>query len=208
MAQKEQSPKAGRVNDPYLTERILDKGLQVLNEQGYADFSIERVAAAAGCGKGAIYRRWDNRDHLAAAVICTQFDIGSPRDIETGSVVEELQAHTAVNMMNQKRFHQPQGDHNLWSILAVPAIREHVWEGFLSRRRAAGLQILARAQSRGELLDDADTELILDLLAGLVQYRNAMRQIDTSNEQIHEVIVSLVTSPPHRTESRSQSFLS
>ena len=62
-AKKEQeTPKPGRPRDPQVDRAILQATLRVLTDQGYAGMSIERVAAAAGVGKTAIYRRFSSKE--------------------------------------------------------------------------------------------------------------------------------------------------
>ena len=50
-------------------ERILCAARQVLAEQGAAGLSMNTVAAAAGVGKGTIFRRFGDRDGLTEALL-------------------------------------------------------------------------------------------------------------------------------------------
>src|SRR5579875_1915904 len=50
-------------------ERILGAARRVLAEQGAAGLSMNTVAAAAGVGKGTIFRRFGDRDGLTEALL-------------------------------------------------------------------------------------------------------------------------------------------
>src|SRR5579875_2868085 len=52
-------------------ERILCAARRVLAEQGAAGLSMNTVAAAAGVGKGTIFRRFGDRDGLTEALLDT-----------------------------------------------------------------------------------------------------------------------------------------
>jgi hypothetical protein len=52
-----------------------------------------------------------------------------------------------------------------------PDLARAIREGFLAERRSAVLVVLGRARERGELRQDLDDELVLDLLAGVIYYR-------------------------------------
>ncbi|WP_067463622.1 TetR/AcrR family transcriptional regulator [Actinomadura macra] len=47
-----------------LRRAILDAVIEQLGTEGYARLSTNKVAAAAGTGKAALYRRWRNKDEL------------------------------------------------------------------------------------------------------------------------------------------------
>jgi AcrR family transcriptional regulator len=49
-----------------LRRSIFEATLELLRTTGYADLTMERVAAAAGTGKAALYRRWSDREALVA----------------------------------------------------------------------------------------------------------------------------------------------
>src|SRR5579875_3571310 len=50
-------------------ERILCAARRLLDEQGAAGLSMNTVAAAAGVGKGTIFRRFGDRDGLTEALL-------------------------------------------------------------------------------------------------------------------------------------------
>ncbi|WP_051071471.1 TetR/AcrR family transcriptional regulator [Ilumatobacter coccineus] len=64
----------GRKRDEDRTGAILEAAQAVLLEHGFDRFRIQDVAAHAGCGTGAIYRRWASKEDLLADAIRTMPD--------------------------------------------------------------------------------------------------------------------------------------
>ncbi|MEV0643071.1 TetR/AcrR family transcriptional regulator [Streptomyces sp. NPDC050619] len=52
-----------------LEQAILDATIEQLRTVGYVGLSMEGVAAVAGTGKAALYRRWSNREELVGAAL-------------------------------------------------------------------------------------------------------------------------------------------
>jgi len=59
----------GRKRDESRTESIIQAAIELLLEVGYDNFRIQDVADRAGCGTGAIYRRWSKKEILVAEAI-------------------------------------------------------------------------------------------------------------------------------------------
>jgi hypothetical protein len=58
--------------------------------------------------------------------------------------------------------------------------------------RAAVRETLERAHARGDLRDDVDTELVLDLIGSLVHYRALFGHAPTSNAEIERAVAVLL----------------
>lgn len=59
----------GRNRDTDLTDAILQAAAELLVDVGFDRLRIQDVAERAGCGTGAIYRRWPNKEALLAEAI-------------------------------------------------------------------------------------------------------------------------------------------
>ena len=59
----------GRPRDDERTAAILDSATELLLGMGYDKLRIQDVADHAGCGTGAIYRRWKTKEDLVAEAI-------------------------------------------------------------------------------------------------------------------------------------------
>ncbi|MEV6182854.1 TetR/AcrR family transcriptional regulator [Streptomyces sp. NPDC052016] len=70
-----------------LEKAILDATIEQLRTVGYVGLTMEGVAAEAGTGKAALYRRWANRDELVTAALANV--LPDPTVIELGRDVRE-----------------------------------------------------------------------------------------------------------------------
>lgn len=77
----------GRPRDDDRTAAILDSATELLLEMGYDKLRIQDVADRAGCGTGAIYRRWKTKEDLVAEAIRT---MDEPEADQTGDPVADL----------------------------------------------------------------------------------------------------------------------
>ena len=59
----------GRPRDPAVGEKILGAALELLAERGFRGTTVRAVAARAGVGAAAIYRRHENREEMMLAAI-------------------------------------------------------------------------------------------------------------------------------------------
>jgi AcrR family transcriptional regulator len=150
---------------------MLQATLELVAEQGVHAFRTDDVAARAGVGKGAIYRRYPSKEALVAAAVGSLVDeeIVVP---DTGSTHSDLLAlmRDAVGLYSESLPARLMP--NLVSAMAQrPELAHAVREGFLSGRRAALSEVIERGVERGDLRDDIDIDLTLDLLGGPLFYR-------------------------------------
>lgn len=164
----------GRPLDDELTGRVLASVREGLEDGGYTNLRIERIASAVGCGKTAIYRRWQTKAELAAAAILDGVELAEPPD--TGDVVEDLLVHAWRHLEN---FRRPQALERkqsgvllaLFDVEVLPLISER----YMHRRHEMGRAILEAAIARGEISGDIDADLVLDSIAGFTLFRLAVR---------------------------------
>jgi AcrR family transcriptional regulator len=157
-------PPRGRPRDPGVDRALTRAALELLGERGFARMSMEAVAAAAGVGKPAIYRRHRDKAQLVATAIATQLpamelpDVGDT-EAELRMAVEhglpaDGEAYVAlIGGLAAEHRHHPE---------LIAAFRDSV----LGPRRAAVRAVIARGQARGDIRGDIAAEALLDLLAG------------------------------------------
>jgi AcrR family transcriptional regulator len=150
--------------DPGIDQAIATAALALLAERGFARMSMEAVAAAAGVGKPAIYRRFRGKAELVATVIAGQLpDLQPPYLGDTQAelwhaVQHGLPADGAAyvgligGLIAEQRRHPE----------LIDAFRRSV----LHPRRATVRAVIERGQQRGDLRRDIESEAALDLLAG------------------------------------------
>jgi AcrR family transcriptional regulator len=190
----------GRPRDARADEAILDAALEVLAEVGPARFTVDEVAARAGCGKATIYRRWRSRGALL-------LDTGHHRlglrvtDPDTGSVRDDL-----VTMLGElaRKMGDTLAGKVMPAVVAEAAVNPEmraVLAAFVHDRRKPAFNAISRAVARGELPDDTDIDLILDLLGGLVYFR-VMLADDPPGDAVVATVVDTVLAGIRPTPTR------
>jgi AcrR family transcriptional regulator len=162
----------GRPRDARTDRAILEATLELIAELGAYEFRTEDVAARAGVGKGAIYRRYGSKDELVTAAIAALVseEIVVP---DTGSTREDLLVlmREAVELYRGGSLAGRLMPNLIGAMARKPELARAVREGFLVPRRAALSEVLRRGVARGDLRPDLDFELALDLLGGPLFYR-------------------------------------
>lgn len=161
------SPPVGRPRDQRTHHAILDAVETLVSELGYAATSIGAVAARARVGKDAIYRRWSGKPELVYEALFTTVDTASVPD--TGTLHGDVTALTGALIAE---FGAPAARAALPGLLADyaadPRLRTRVRTAFLAPAKDRMIEIFDRARERGELAEDVEVDLVLDMLAGAV----------------------------------------
>jgi AcrR family transcriptional regulator len=202
----------GRPRDARADRAILETTLELIAERGVHAFRTEDVAARAGVGKGAIYRRYRSKDELVTAAVAAlvREEIAVP---DTGSTRADL----LVLMREAVELYSSSLPERLMPNL-IGAMAEHpelaraVRAGFLAGRRAALSEVLRRGGERGDLRPDLDLELALDVLGGPLFYRLLVTG-GPLDEQLAEGVADLILrgfapdEPSHATSTRKRKEL-
>jgi AcrR family transcriptional regulator len=159
----------GRPRSPDADEAILAATLGVLLEEGFRGLSVEAVRQRAGVGKATIYRRFPDKDALVVAAI-RSLHRGFEEPPDTGSVIGDLdevwargyRADPRITSFAPRLLAEAAGDPEMHAIFRSALIEP---------RRAFLRFILQRGIERGELRDDVDLEVVIDLMAGPFIYR-------------------------------------
>lgn len=190
-------PSGAAVLNADTTDAINRAVLETLAEVGVGRLSMEAVAKRAGVGKSALYRRWSSKTAMVIAVL-SEFSVGLATTPDTGSLRSDIRESVGALLAWL--------DHPLFSRILPDLVAESGRNpeladlhtsmiGVPRRERAAA--IFARARDRGEIADDTDIELAIDLLAGPVYWRSAVRAQrvdDVYLDSLTDAIVTLVTS--------------
>ena len=145
-----------------IDEALTRAALELLVRDGFARMSIAAVAAAAGVGKPAVYRRFRGKADLVAAAIATQ--LPEMRAPDLGDTEAELRA-IAVMPADAAGYVGLIG-----GLMAEHARHPELIEAFretvLLPRRALVQGVIERGRQRGEIRTDVTAEQALDMLAG------------------------------------------
>ena len=180
----------GRPRDPQIDMAILGATLDGLDDAGYAGLTLEDVARRAGTTKPALYRRWSSRQRLVLAALARR--LGEIRAPDTGCTLCDLDECLKLFVAAFRRL----SPKVLVPLFADCGADEDLRAAFMASLfdppRAAVKETLQRAYERGDLRDDVDRDLILDLLGSLVHYRVLFGHAPTSDREIERVVESLL----------------
>jgi AcrR family transcriptional regulator len=163
----------GRPRDESVSGAVTEAVLCLLAEVGIWDMSMDTVAARAGVSKASIYRRWSSKEDLVIDVIgslVSRVEISSTGEIRAdlllalrrfGAFLSELKAGAI--------FPRLVGEVHCGSDLG-----RHYAESVILPRRALLGGLITDAIERGELRQDLDVEIAVDMLTGPVILRNLM----------------------------------
>ncbi|MGV0747568.1 TetR/AcrR family transcriptional regulator [Mycolicibacter virginiensis] len=148
---------------------ILDAALAALAENGYDDTNMNDIAARAGVGKAAIYRRWSSKAALIAdALVYWRPDLMDDDVADTGSLAGDFDA--LVGRMARTDDALIPNDVVLRVAVEAahdPHLATALDDMLLLKGRRVVTTILQRAADRGEVAPGRDWSLIADVLAGV-----------------------------------------
>ena len=182
MPNDEPKPK-GRKRDPSRTQAILEAAAKQLLKVGYDRFRIQDVADRAGCGTGAIYRRWPSKEVLVAEAIR---NLPSSELPSTGDPHEDLRA--VIRRECDRHADQPDRVPGLISAMrSDEGICQAVREGYSPDefRRAI-------ARVLGE--DHPHLDLLAELTPGILLLRSAFAPETLTPEATTAAILGLIES--------------
>ena len=161
-------PAGAAVLQPDKTDAIVAAFYDELREGGPDRLTMDRVAARAGVGKAALYRRWRSKEQMLAELVGTVGDDKEKPAPDLGNLRDDLYAFFAgaVDWGNDPLIRQV--------IAYVIATARSSPELIAAMRplpgpdREAAQVILRRAIDRGELAPDTDMQIALDVITGLL----------------------------------------
>lgn len=151
--------------------RVLEAAAAILEREGYAHLTMERVAAESGAAKTTLYRQWPTRAALCMDLYLELSQRALP-DADTGDVARDLKQLARRVIELQTRT--PAGAALVGLIAEAqrqPEARAALLGEFAERRREPTRAILRRALGRGQLRADLDVDLLIDALGGAVTFR-------------------------------------
>lgn len=166
----EEGRRPGRPRSATADRAILKAAIELLEETGYGGMSVEAVAARAQVGKATIYRRWPSKKALVADALRGLSD--NVRMPDTGNTREDLIALLLdFRRVTSASYIGPMTGRIISAAISNPEFMTIYWENAILPRRRAVAEILTRGQNRGELRQDLDLDLVLDMLPGTTVYR-------------------------------------
>jgi AcrR family transcriptional regulator len=165
-----QARSPGRPRSERAHRAILQAANELLESEGFAAVSVEAIAERAGVSKATIYRRWPNR----AAVVMDGFLSTVSSEVpfpHTGHAREDIRIH----MRRLAEAFSGKIGRTVAALMAEgqsdPELAGALRSRWLLVRRAEAREILELGIERGELREDIDLEVAVDVLYGPIYYR-------------------------------------
>jgi AcrR family transcriptional regulator len=172
---------------------ILNAALAAVTENGYDDTNMNDIAARAGVGKAAIYRRWSSKVALITdALVYWRPELLDMTVPDTGSLTGDLE-----NIVERvERIDDDLISNGLVLRVALeaahdPQLASALDDLLLFKGRRLVSTILAQAAARGEIAADRDWSLVADVIVAMSLLRGVSGQSFDANF-IREVIDTLV----------------
>jgi AcrR family transcriptional regulator len=165
------SVRKGRPRSDRVHRAILDAFREVLSEDGFANLRLEHVAARAGVGKAAIYRRWASKEALAQELLA---ELAAPHIAVAAADDTRTELLDAVLNPMRAVTDTPFGPviRALLSQIAVnPTLGDPFRATVVQARRNEIARVIGRGVARGDLRPDADADVATELLVGPVYFR-------------------------------------
>lgn len=163
---------AGEARD----EEILDAAVDVLSDVGYDRFTMDAVAARARAGKATLYRRWASKAELVVDALTRVEASRASHAGDDGAdggrpdLRGELLSlcGKGPGITDERNLSVVSG--LLTAMHRNPELARTFHERFLAPRQAEMQAVFERARARGEVRQDADLELLGQVIPGQIYY--------------------------------------
>jgi AcrR family transcriptional regulator len=182
--------RAGRPRDPAIDVAVLEATLAALADHGYTHLSLEDVARRAGTTKPAIRRRWPGRQQLVLAALGSR--LGALKAPDSGCTLCDLDECLKVFVAAFRRMPPGVLGPLFADCAADRELRSAFMETLFDPPRAAVGEALDRAYERGDLREDVDRGLVLDLIGSFVHYRVLFGHARVGNQEIERTVETLL----------------
>ncbi len=183
--------KGGRPRNPEADRAIIDAAVRLLTEEGYGRMSVERVAAEAGVGKATVYRRYRDRQDLAAVAVSHMMASHPFFEPDTGDTRTDL-------LKSLTHVTRAAGSDVVLSMLGTvmaehqrdPELLRRFWERVIMPHRTATMSILERGVRRGDVRQAVALEVVGEALVGAFLARR-LSGLAVTPEWIESVVAAL-----------------
>ena len=160
----------GRTRSTEAHLAVLRATTELLEECGFRAVTMEAVAERSGVAKTTIYRWWRSKPELVMEAYTAAVASRMPEP-DTNSVSRDLTLfaeHLYAGVSDPSRRRALRG---LMAEAQLDGDFEEPFRTWVQSRRSVVLEILSRAQRRGEIREDVDTDLVVDQIFGVFWYR-------------------------------------
>jgi AcrR family transcriptional regulator len=166
------SPRRGRPRSERSRRAILSAAGELMLERGLSEISMDAVAERAAVSKATIYRWWPSKELLVLDALLSEWGVGTPDGVDTGSLGGDLRA--LVLPWIRQLTARPYG--RVISALIAGAqtdagFAEEYRAHFVALRREPARVVFQRACERGDIPAGTNIDAALDLLYGPFYHR-------------------------------------
>lgn len=196
MTQQETRPGRGRGRRPLEQVRaeVLDAAAELLITEGYAGFTIEKVALRSGASRVTLYKYWPSRGALALDAYLHQTgDRIAFRD--TGDIGADL----ATVLLGFTELMGLPDQHRAFTQLvgaaqSDPDLARAFDSHYFGPRRIEAVNLLRAAIERGQIRPDTDPATVVDLLWGACYQRLLLPNLTgtLTDDFIHTLVATVM----------------
>lgn len=168
---------------------ILNASYDLLLEQGFGAVTVEKIAERAKVSKATIYKWWPNK----AAVVMDGFLSATMARLpvpDTGCVLDDILMH-ATNLV---RFLISREGKIITELIGEGQLDSGLSEAYRTRyfhpRRLEARLLIERGIERGELKENLDIELCIDLIYGPVFYRLLVTGYPLDDSYVRQLVMN------------------
>jgi AcrR family transcriptional regulator len=164
-------PRSASVADTHL--RIVEAASRIFARHGLAGSTTRAIAEEAGVNEVTLFRHFQTKDRLLAAVVGQHFGAGSASETDTPLPVT---ANVRADLLEAARRYTRLLAHNLPLVRTMLGEIHHrhrdqetqVFRGIFAPVKAAIRARLELAQRAGELRGDVRADILADLFGGMI----------------------------------------
>ncbi len=160
----------GRPRSEEVRARIFQATIELLEERGFKELTIEAIAERAGASKVTLYRWWPGK-----AALATDAFLGVAGPLAPFGHTDSALVDLREQMVSQMRVLAGRWGKIIAGLIAEsvfdPEVREAMRTRWLEPRRAEGRKVVERALVDGELRAGTDPEVVLDALYAPLYWR-------------------------------------
>jgi AcrR family transcriptional regulator len=184
----------GRPRDPSVDAAIRAATVDLLGEIGYAQLTMDQVAARAKVSKASLYLRWPNKVALVADALQHRAR-AVPEIPDTGSLPGDMRTFLWALLCSRTAASQAlqavSGE-----IASNPELRKAWHRGLAGMLTGCLRTIVVRAAERGELPAGSDVELLSQLPLSLLQNWRLEHQQDPDEVVVERIVAQFYTPTP------------
>ncbi|MEC0497167.1 TetR/AcrR family transcriptional regulator [Bacillus glycinifermentans] len=181
--------KRGRPRDEGTHKAILSAAYELLLENGFDAVTVDKIAERAKVSKATIYKWWSNK----AAVVMDSFLSTATARLpvpDTGSTVNDIVTHAT----NLAMFLTSREGNVITELIGAGQLDSKLAAEYRTRffqpRRLQAKHLLEKGIERGELKENLDIEVSIDLIYGPIFYRLLVTGDEVDDSYVHDLVMN------------------